>query len=71
MRDDLTKEAITEDGWFMTGDIGRWNPDGTLSIVDRKKNLVKLSGGEYIGKLASRAFSCEFRLTHITVMHSS
>lgn len=50
MREDLTKEAITEDGWFMTGDIGRWNPDGTLSIIDRKKNLVKLSGGEYIGK---------------------
>jgi long-chain acyl-CoA synthetase len=53
MRDDLTKEAITEDGWFMTGDIGQWNSDGTLSIVDRKKNLVKLSGGEYIGECNS------------------
>lgn len=48
-REDLTKEALTADGWFMTGDIGQWNPDGTLSIIDRKKNLVKLSGGEYIG----------------------
>jgi len=47
-REDLTKEAFTEDGWFMTGDIGQWNEDGTLSIIDRKKNLVKLSGGEYI-----------------------
>ncbi|GAA5902462.1 uncharacterized protein JCM6883_001417 [Sporobolomyces salmoneus] len=46
-RDDLTKEAFV-DGWFLTGDIGRWNPDGTLSIIDRKKNLVKLSHGEYI-----------------------
>ena len=36
-RDDLTKEAFTEDGWLMTGDIGQWNPNGTLSIIDRKK----------------------------------
>jgi long-chain acyl-CoA synthetase len=34
--------------WFKTGDIGRLNPDGTLSIVDRKKDLIKLSGGEYV-----------------------
>lgn len=47
-RDDLTKEAFTDDGWFMTGDIAQWNKDGTLSVIDRKKNLVKLAGGEYI-----------------------
>ncbi|WVQ77803.1 hypothetical protein IAR50_007493 [Cryptococcus sp. DSM 104548] len=47
-RPDLDKEAFTEDGWFRTGDVGQWNKDGTLSIVDRLKNLVKLSGGEYI-----------------------
>lgn len=59
-RPDLNKESFTEDGWFKTGDIGQWNPDGTLSIVDRIKNLVKLSGGEYIAveKLESVYKSC-------------
>ncbi|KAJ3074463.1 long-chain fatty acid-CoA ligase, partial [Rhizoclosmatium hyalinum] len=44
----LTKEVLTEDGWMKTGDIAEMNPDGTFSIIDRKKNLVKLSNGEYI-----------------------
>ena len=59
-RDDLTKEAITEDNWLQTGDIAEWNQNGTLTIIDRKKNLVKLSNGEYIAleKLESIYKSC-------------
>ncbi|KAI8146982.1 hypothetical protein BJV82DRAFT_597309 [Fennellomyces sp. T-0311] len=61
-RDDITKETITEDGWLMTGDIAQWNDNGTLSIIDRKKNLVKLSNGEYIAleKLESTYKSCVY-----------
>ncbi|KAF5751132.1 long chain acyl-CoA synthetase 2 isoform X2 [Tripterygium wilfordii] len=46
-REDLTKEVFV-DGWFHTGDIGEWQPDGAMKIIDRKKNIFKLSQGEYI-----------------------
>ena len=45
---DKTAEVFTEDGWFRSGDVGVWRPDGQLQIVDRLKNLIKLKGGEYI-----------------------
>ncbi len=46
--EEATKEVITEDGWLKTGDICEIDDENYIKIVDRKKDMLKTSGGKYI-----------------------
>ncbi|KAJ0979965.1 hypothetical protein J5N97_015439 [Dioscorea zingiberensis] len=68
---ELTKEVI-RDGWFHTGDIGEMSSDGVLKIIDRKKNIFKLSQGEYVAvEYLEKVYSCASILEDIWVYGDS
>jgi long-chain acyl-CoA synthetase len=59
---DFIADPVDGRVWFCTGDIGEFNDQGVLRIIDRKKDLVKLSSGEYIslGKIESTMLLCPY-----------
>jgi len=65
---ELTAESWDNDGWFHTGDIGMINADGSLSLIDRKKNMFKLAQGEYVpAEFLETCFSHSSLVTQIMV----
>lgn len=47
-RPEVNAESFDAEGWFNTGDVGLIYPNGSIKIIDRAKNIFKLSQGEYI-----------------------
>ncbi len=69
---DATREAFTEDGWFKTGDVGRFTEDGFLQIVDRKKDILVTAGGKNVPPAnIEMRFKDEPMIAHVVVYGDS
>lgn len=66
---DQTRDVLTSDGWFKTGDIGHLDSDGYLVITDRKKELLKTAAGKFVAPqlIENRLKSSPFILNAIVV----
>jgi long-chain acyl-CoA synthetase len=63
-----TQEAFTHDGWFKTGDVGRFTDDGFLQIVDRKKDILVTAGGKNVPPAnIEQRFADDPFLAHVVV----
>lgn len=67
--EEKTKEVLSDDGWFHTGDIGEIDSEGFLKITDRKKEIFKTSGGKYVApQVMENTFKASMFIEQIMVI---